>query len=435
MDDLSGSHPVLLVTISRNLYKTGFSSIMAYLALLALWAVITGVIVVIVIDRTVLVRMDLLATRVSTLTADHSDNPAPVLSGNDELAALEQMILLSRADLSTRERQIRAFMNAMPDPAALCSREGTILFANTALATYFSKQPADLIGTPVYRHLPQEEVEKYRQQALEAIRKKAMVQFETEIQGKTLIVSHYPVLDEKGTVIQIGLMSFDISERKRLENALQKVTKKISLLNTVIFTDIQNKVFVQLGYLAILKRSPTDPRLMEYLDKEESAVKDIVTSLQFARQYHDMGANPPRWQNVQEVLLFALSHLDIGGLSRDFRLDGTSIYADPLLERVFFNLIQNSVQHAKGATVIRARYEVTGDTLRIILEDDGPGVPDPDKAKIFSKGAGTRGSVGLFLSREILSITGITISETGAPGKRARFEILVPKGSYRVPGK
>ena len=67
-------------------------------------------------------------------------------------------------------------------------------------------------------------------------------------------MSYSPVLDKDGEVIQLGLIAFDISERKRLENALQKVTKKISLLNTVIFTDIQNKVFVQMGYLELARQ-------------------------------------------------------------------------------------------------------------------------------------------------------------------------------------
>jgi len=39
--------------------------------------------------------------------------------------------------------------------------------------------------------------------------------------------------------------------------------------------------------------------------------------------------------------------------------------------------------------------------------------------------------LGLFLSREILSITGITIRENGDPGKGARFEMVVPNGIYR----
>jgi hypothetical protein len=40
----------------------------------------------------------------------------------------------------------------------------------------------------------------------------------------------------------------------------------------------------------------------------------------------------------------------------------------------------------------------------------------------------------MFLSREILSITGINIKETGIPGEGARFEIIVPKGTYRLNG-
>jgi hypothetical protein len=41
----------------------------------------------------------------------------------------------------------------------------------------------------------------------------------------------------------------------------------------------------------------------------------------------------------------------------------------------------------------------------------------------------------LFLSREILAITVITITENnGEPGKGARFEIAVPKGAYRFTG-
>ena len=47
------------------------------------------------------------------------------------------------------------------------------------------------------------------------------------------------------------------------------------------------------------------------------------------------------------------------------------------------------------------------------------------------RGFGEHTGLGLFLSREILSITGITIAETSEPGKGARFEMIVPKGAYR----
>jgi hypothetical protein len=43
-------------------------------------------------------------------------------------------------------------------------------------------------------------------------------------------------------------------------------------------------------------------------------------------------------------------------------------------------------------------------------------------------------SFGLYPMRAMLSITGITITENGMPGKGARFEITVPKGMYRFTG-
>ena len=60
------------------------------------------------------------------------------------------------------------------------------------------------------------------------------------------------------------------------------------------------------------------------------------------------------------------------------------------------------------------------------------GVPPQDKPQIFAKGFGRDSGLGLFLIREILSITKISIQETGDYGKGARFEMLIPKEMYRI---
>jgi signal transduction histidine kinase len=135
------------------------------------------------------------------------------------------------------------------------------------------------------------------------------------------------------------------------------------------------------------------------------------------------------------VMLFAVSHLELGNIARDFGLEGIEIYADALLERVFVTLIENTIRHAKGATFISAGYTISGDDAVIFVEDNGQGILEDKKEEIFRKGAGASGSASLFLSREILSITGITIRENGISGKGARFEIRVPKGSYRFSAK
>jgi signal transduction histidine kinase len=60
------------------------------------------------------------------------------------------------------------------------------------------------------------------------------------------------------------------------------------------------------------------------------------------------------------------------------------------------------------------------------------GIPVDEKEQIFERGSGKNTGMGLFLAREILTITGITIQETGEPGKGARFEMTVPKDAYRI---
>jgi signal transduction histidine kinase len=67
----------------------------------------------------------------------------------------------------------------------------------------------------------------------------------------------------------------------------------------------------------------------------------------------------------------------------------------------------------------------------LIYEDNGIGVPQEEKAIIFDSGHGKNTGLGLHLARQILAITNITIVETGEPGKGARFEIIVPEGSWR----
>ncbi len=72
-----------------------------------------------------------------------------------------------------------------------------------------------------------------------------------------------------------------------------------------------------------------------------------------------------------------------------------------------------------------------GSDLCIIIIDNGKGISEPDKKLIFNQGFGKNTGLGLFLTREILSITDISIKETGVYGEGARFELTIPYGSFR----
>jgi len=103
-----------------------------------------------------------------------------------------------------------------------------------------------------------------------------------------------------------------------------------------------------------------------------------------------------------------------------------------MLEKVFFNLLDNSIRHGQHVTEIRVSTGYSDDGLKIVWEDNGAGIPADEKERIFERGFGKNTGLGLFLVREILSLTEITIKETGEQGKGARFEIIIPKGSWRI---
>jgi signal transduction histidine kinase len=110
---------------------------------------------------------------------------------------------------------------------------------------------------------------------------------------------------------------------------------------------------------------------------------------------------------------------------------GLELFADPLIVRVVYNIMENAVRYGGRITTIRFFLEVRDKNHIIVCEDDGVGIPEADKKKIFERGFGKNTGLGLFLAREILSITGISIAETGEPGKGARFELVIPHGAIR----
>jgi PAS domain S-box-containing protein len=225
----------------------------------------------------------------------------------------------------------------------------------------------------------------------------------------------------------------DITERRRTEEALQQANKKLNLLSGITRHDIRNQLLALSGYLEISREYLTDPnKTSEYIAKEEAIIKTISNQISFTKDYQEMGVKAPTWQNISGIINTVITRLPL----RDIHVDAgdltLEVFADPLLEKVFYNLIDNALRYGgEMMTLIRLTNREDAGGLIISVEDDGSGISAEDKEKLFTKGFGRNTGLGLYLSREILSITGNTITEHGEPGKGARFEIFVPKGQYR----
>jgi signal transduction histidine kinase len=124
---------------------------------------------------------------------------------------------------------------------------------------------------------------------------------------------------------------------------------------------------------------------------------------------------------------------DREGLEVEVDLRGLEIYTDTLIDRVFYDLINNTIKHAKTATRISFSCKTTEKETILICEDNGIGIPLLKKDKIFCRIVAGEGHFGLFFVSEYLSLFGISITETGMEGNGARFEILIPLKFSRFP--
>jgi len=176
------------------------------------------------------------------------------------------------------------------------------------------------------------------------------------------------------------------------------------------------------------QKLPANHNSLEFLGDVESAIDQMDKIFDFARTYEMLG--------VEE-----LSHMDVGksvdeaaillsGMN-DVKLvnecQGLTVMADSLLRQLFYNLIDNTLKYGEKVSQIRVHYIEGEDQLKLVYEDDGVGIPENEKEKLFKEGYGKSTGYGLYLIKKICEAYGWTIRETGKQGKGAQFTMTIPK--------
>jgi hypothetical protein len=114
----------------------------------------------------------------------------------------------------------------------------------------------------------------------------------------------------------------DITERIRDQKALQKATEKINLFNYLTRTTINNQLFILRGYLDFAIDVVQNADAEKYLERSRNAVRAIDRLVIFMKYYQDLGLKPAVWQNVEEVFIYAISHVSMAGITRELAVPG-----------------------------------------------------------------------------------------------------------------
>ena len=219
----------------------------------------------------------------------------------------------------------------------------------------------------------------------------------------------------------------DITAAERAAEAAQAANRSLNSLSSVLRHDLLNSYGLVAGWLALLRDACTTDAQKDYLAKTEVAAALIRKQAEATREYQGLGSCRPEWFSLPSVAggSHGVAVVMAGGCG------GLELYADPLVARVFDAMVRNAEQHGVKATTVTFSAAVSGESLVLAVEDDGVGIEPGRKERIFTHEFGKETGFGLFLAREVLSVTGIRVRECGAPGSGARFELFLPAGTFR----
>lgn len=217
----------------------------------------------------------------------------------------------------------------------------------------------------------------------------------------------------------------DLTAEKKMEEELKLSRKKVSLVGSITLHDLMNQLSILYGYLDIARTKEDIGLMRDYIDKAAVSGEKMRRAMLFSQDYLRMGEQSPEWFSAQEVASKGIAEAQMGDAKATIYLNGLEIYADPLIRKVFHNLAFNAVRHGHAREVVFT-YESSGNDLVIVCQDNGSGVRPEKRTEMFDDRFGH----GLYLVKEVLAITGMSIRET-RPSQGARFEILVPWGRYR----
>jgi PAS domain S-box-containing protein len=257
-----------------------------------------------------------------------------------------------------------------------------------------------------------------------------------------------PVRDQNGRPFVLQGVMYDISERKHSEQELKEVLEKLRamdrLKNTLLHTlshDLQNPLTAIHGAASTLERLDsqlsTDERrsLLKSLTDRTQHLRTLLTDLLDLDRL-DRGIVEPRRSPVDipaMIRRLVASSEALTGRSVDIDTEPVTIAVDQAkVERMVENLLANVARHTEDAGVwIRVAAQDGG--ALISVDDEGAGVPDDLKEKIFvpfSRGPGAAdlpgSGIGLSLVAGLAELHGGRAWVEDRPGRGASFRVFLP---------
>jgi PAS domain S-box-containing protein len=435
--DKYGSDPsrVVQITYSTRLIQETLNQLIYFHLIAGIFIIGVGCALAFVLSRRITRPIKEIVDDVNIIARGDLDHQIGTTQST-EFAILENSINMMVGSLKDSLKQVkegeilqREMIDQLPVAVFMKSvKDGKYTFWNKASEQIFNIPATEVIGRTDLELFSQKMASTIDKEDNEARLNQVSVsnkKIADKFRGQRIIhIIIVPIFDSTNTLQYILGIGEDVTE--------ETLTMKIDLLFSITRRDILDQLSSIVNYLERAQLKTSHEAIQTFFDKTLESVESIRNQMAFVRSLQEIGITSPIWQSVKKVFWEAVMLIPSSTIDIRAEMDDIELYADPLLPRVFYNLMVNSIKHGDHKlTKIRLYAQKSGESLLVIYEDNGKGIPLDEKEKIFEFGYGKGTGFGLFLIRELLGYTGITITETGEPGKGAKFEILVPKGKFR----
>ncbi|MFC6893787.1 ATP-binding protein [Halopenitus salinus] len=238
-------------------------------------------------------------------------------------------------------------------------------------------EPLDAVNTALATHLTKQEV------------------MEIPQGGETRYydVSSTPFMAGEVTTGQLVTVT-DVTERESYRKQLEERTEQLEALNRVVRHDIRNDMAVILGWAEILE-DHIDEDGQEPLNRVLQKSRHVIQFTEVARDFVE-SLSEDGTVELEEVELRSILNAELAAVGDSFpnarfQVSGdvpdVLVLANEMLSSIFRNILENAVRHNdKETPEITVTCEEHPETVRVRIEDNGPGIPDNQKEQIFGKG-------------------------------------------------
>ncbi|PSQ82622.1 MAG: hypothetical protein BRD44_07560 [Bacteroidetes bacterium QS_7_67_15] len=420
----------------------------------------------------------------------------------DEAGALQHFVIVdsdltqrirAKQELDEQRKLLRAIIDHIPQPIWVKDTESRFLVANAFLAEKVgADDPDELIGQTDFDFFERELAEKfYRddQHVIETgeaqIEKEETSEFVDTAETRHTLSTKVPVFDSEGEVAYLAGMSFDITERKKLEDQLveardraQEAAEAKSTFLANMSHEIRTPLNGVIGMTGLLADTDLSTEQAEFVDVARTSGEALLSIINDILDFSKIEAGKITLERqpfvVHEVVEDALDLVRPRAAEKDLEL---AYYVAPgvpaalcgdvtRLRQVLTNLLSNAVKFTDDGTVSvrvsapdpssessrsagereRPSREHPGEreerAVRFAVEDTGIGISEQQKEELFGSFSQADASttreyggtgLGLAISKRLVELMGGAMTVESAPGEGSTFAFTIEAEAAALP--